>query len=471
MSMRRRRRPVPVPQDPVDRCDEHFPRTPRGLHRAAVASGAMWYTAPSLLFMLFVVIPAFDERSLLRGAAIIVLALAYSVLFLYLPGIKAYGRRLVYAYVALGWLVIGLLALVIGSNVLYMVMFVLIMHTIALPWHVARVVVGPIALVTCVLAVVLDQPTAIILAVVGVMIALGVGYGIQQEVLSERLARAEQRNAVLAVAAERERIGRDLHDILGHSLTTITVSAQLARRLVDADPEAARAQLAEIERISRQSLADVRATASGMQQVRAATEIASARSVLAAAGIEADTPASLPPLPDDRAELLGYVIREGVTNVVRHSRATRCTIRLDTCSASVADDGVGIPAARPRTGLAGLERRVEDAGGRLTVRSAAGAGTLVRAELDAADGEAGAAGVEDAGGAAGAGDSGSGAHAADAGGAEIAGQPENTVGAEGAGVADRGDGALSAGRPPSVHGATGTESAIEHRVQDEGARP
>ncbi len=384
----RRRRPVPVSSDRDDRCDERFPRTLRGLHRAAVASGAMWYTAPSLLFMLFVIIPAFDERNPVRGAVIIGLALVFSALFLYLPGVKAYDRRVADVYLAITWLVIVLLALVIGANVLYMVMFVLIVHTIALPWRVARVVVGPIALVTCVLAVVLDEPTAIILAVVGVMIALGVGYGIQQEILSERLSRAEQRNAVLAVAAERERIGRDLHDILGHSLTTITVSAQLARRLLDADPEAARIQLAEIERISRQSLADVRATASGMQQVRAATEIASARSVLAAAGIEADTPPSLPPLPDDRAELLGYVIREGVTNVVRHSRATRCTIRLDPRSASVADDGVGIPAGRPRTGLAGLERRVEDAGGTLTVETPPGGGTLVRAELDAVDGAA-----------------------------------------------------------------------------------
>ena len=88
----------------------------------------------------------------------------------------------------------------------------------------------------------------------------------------------------LSVAAERERIGRDLHDILGHSLTAISIKAGLAARLVDLDPAAAKAQIAEIEQVSRQALADVRTTASGMREVRLATEIASARSVPAGRG-------------------------------------------------------------------------------------------------------------------------------------------------------------------------------------------
>src|SRR5699024_9694196 len=112
----------------------------------------------------------------------------------------------------------------------------------------------------------------------------------------------------------------------------------------------------------RQALADVRATASGMQHVRAATEIASARSVLATVGIQAEVPTALPPLHDDLAELFGYVIRAGVTNVVRHSRAPRTEIRIE-------DDGVGIPQGAERSGLRGLEARVALAGGRLEVRS------------------------------------------------------------------------------------------------------
>lgn len=377
-----RRGPAGATAPPLERCDEQHPRTLRGLHRAAVDSGAMFYTAPSLLFMLFVIIPAFDEPSVLRTAAIIVLSLAFSAVFLYLPGVKAYGPSVGYAYIGVVWVLVALFVPAIGANVLYMVMFVQIAHTIALPWRTARVVILPLTLAVCLVAVLTGEYITIILALVGLMISLGVGYGIEREILTERLARAEQRNAVLAVAAERERIGRDLHDILGHSLTTITVSSQLAQRLLASDPEAAHAQMAEVERLSRQSLADVRATVSGMQEVRAATEIASARSVLAAAGIEADVPAALPELVDERAELFGYVIREGVTNVVRHSRATRCTIRVDAGSASVADDGVGIPSDRARSGLDGLARRVEEGGGELEISSDGdGAGTVITARL------------------------------------------------------------------------------------------
>lgn len=182
------------------------------------------------------------------------------------------------------------------------------------------------------------------------------------------------------MAAERERIGRDLHDILGHSLTSATVSAQLAQRLLDADPAAAREQLAHIESTLRQSLADVRATASGMQTVRAATEIASARSVLAAVGVDATVPTALPALDDARAELFGYVIREAVTNIVRHAAAENVRITVTEDTVSIADNGVGIPPGTARTGLRGLEQRVAEAGGALTVDSSE-AGTTLTARI------------------------------------------------------------------------------------------
>src|SRR5699024_9137642 len=124
-----------------------------------------------------------------------------------------------------------------------------------------------------------------------------------------------------------------------------------------------RAQLAHIEQTSRQALADVRATSSGMRTVRAATEIASARSVLASVGIEAEVPTALPALDDHRAELFGYVIREGVTNIVRHSGAHTATVTVTEDRVRISDDGEGIPAGTTRTGLAGLARRVAEAGG------------------------------------------------------------------------------------------------------------
>ena len=199
----------------------------------------------------------------------------------------------------------------------------------------------------------------------------------------EQLEAAQHRNAVLAVAAERERIGRDLHDLVGHSLTSLTISAQLARRLLESDPEAARAQLEHIETTTRQALADVRATATGMQTVRAATEIASARTVLGTVGIQAEVPTALPPLHEDLAELFGYVIREGVTNIVRHSRATRARITVEEDAVTVADDGIGIPHGASRSGLQGLEARVVLAGGRLRVETSE-TGTTLRATMDRA---------------------------------------------------------------------------------------
>ena len=344
-----------------------YPRTLRGVHRAARDSGSIAFTAPSLLFLLYIIIPAWGALPLWQALAVTALCLPYSVLFVYTTGARSYPVRDRLLWLGASWVVVALIGLIIGVDILYMVMFVQVMHAILVPLRGARVVVPLLGLVVVVIAVLHEQPIAIVLALVGLVFALSLAEGVEREILKDRLDAAERRSATLAVAAERERIGRDLHDILGHSLTTITVSAQLAQRLLESDPDAARTQLAEIERISRQSLADVRTTASGMQQVRAATEIASARSVLLAAGIEADVPAALPSLDDERSELFGYVLREGVTNVVRHSRATRATLRVTEEEVEVADDGVGIPAGRSRTGLAGLEARVAEAGGTLTV--------------------------------------------------------------------------------------------------------
>jgi two-component system sensor histidine kinase DesK len=211
---------------------------------------------------------------------------------------------------------------------------------------------------------------------------LATAAGMEAGAMQGRLRNAEQRVNTLSVAAERERIGRDLHDILGHSLTAISIKADLAGRLVDRDPAAAKAQIAEIEQVARQALADVRTTASGMREVRLATEIASARSVLLAAGIESRMPSALPSLSDRDSELFGYVVREAVTNVVRHSRAGVCTVRVEPAAVEIVDDGRGVPALTGNgSGLAGLHARVTAAGGSLRVAAGESGGTVVRAEL------------------------------------------------------------------------------------------
>ncbi|GAA3618919.1 sensor histidine kinase [Microlunatus ginsengisoli] len=227
---------------------------------------------------------------------------------------------------------------------------------------------------------------ALFIAVLSMGIGLAMGGGIEGGRITYQLERSRQRVSTLSVAAERERIGRDLHDILGHSLTAISIKSGLAARLVDADPAAARVQIAEVETIARQALADVRATASGLTEVRLATELASARSVLLAAGVEAQVPTAVPPLSDEVSELFGYVVREAVTNVVRHAEAGLCTISVGPTEVRIADDGTGRAGSRGSrgNGLRGLSERVTAAGGLLEVDSRPGAGTVIVARLSSA---------------------------------------------------------------------------------------
>ncbi|GAA4528438.1 sensor histidine kinase [Brachybacterium paraconglomeratum] len=348
---------------------EARPLTPRGVVRAAVESGGLTFSVAPILFLSIPIIFAWLEAPGWPALIATGILLVYALAFVACCGIALYPLPVRLAWFALCTLLLLSMIPMIGANVLFMVMFQAMTHVLLLPWKWAVPTMVVMSLGVVVLSVLTAQYVATALAVMGMVMAWGIGYGIRQETLQNQLEAAQHRNAVLAVAAERERIGRDLHDLLGHSLTSLTISAQLARRLLDTDPEAARAQLVHIETTVRQALADVRATASGMQHVRAATEIASARTVLSTVGIQAEVPTALPPLHDDLAELFGYVIREGVTNIVRHSQAAHAVITVDQDSVSIEDDGIGIPQGAGRTGLRGLEARVALAGGRLEMES------------------------------------------------------------------------------------------------------
>jgi two-component system sensor histidine kinase DesK len=187
---------------------------------------------------------------------------------------------------------------------------------------------------------------------------------------NRELSEARAEVARLAAENERTRIARDLHDLLGHSLTTITVKAGLARRIAERDPARAAREIGEVEGLTRSALADVRAAVDGYRDVTLAGELASAQEVLRAAGIAAATPRAIEVDPA-HAELFGWVVREGVTNVVRHSRAHTCTIAVGPDWLEIADDGRG-GADAPGNGLTGLRERVAAAGG--TVRAGSEAG-------------------------------------------------------------------------------------------------
>ena len=176
---------------------------------------------------------------------------------------------------------------------------------------------------------------------------------------NQALADARSEVARLAAENERSRIARDLHDLLGHSLTTITVKAGLARRLAERhDNERAAVEIAEVEELSRQSLAEVRAAVAGHRDVTIAGEIATAREVLHAAGLVAELPGSVDIVDPSLSELFGWVTREGVTNVVRHARAAHCIIKVDRNWIEIRDDGRG-GIAGAGNGLTGLRERVE----------------------------------------------------------------------------------------------------------------
>ncbi|MDQ1123969.1 sensor histidine kinase [Microbacterium trichothecenolyticum] len=184
----------------------------------------------------------------------------------------------------------------------------------------------------------------------------------------ERLRSAQEQIADFAAERERSRVARDVHDILGHSLTVITVKAELAGRLMDAGSPAARDEVAQIEELARGALADVRTTVHGYRGVSISGELAAARAALESAGVSAELPGSTEQVPADRRELAGWVVREAVTNVVRHAGARSCRVRLGARCVEVADDGGGPSAAASTgSGLTGLRERVETAGARLSI--------------------------------------------------------------------------------------------------------
>ncbi|PSK55532.1 Sensor histidine kinase DesK [Streptomyces sp. 111WW2] len=202
-----------------------------------------------------------------------------------------------------------------------------------------------------------------------------------------QLRAAREELATRAVAEERLRFSRDLHDLLGHTLSVIVVKSEAARRLAPRDLDAALTQITDIESVGRQALTEVREAVTGYREGSLGTELDRARSALSAADVDPVVRRSGPPLPPQAEALLGWVVREAVTNVVRHSGASRCEIAVagsaDRVRLTVTDDGTGavLSPQGPGTGLTGLRERLAAAGGSLTAGVAPRGGFSVTAEL------------------------------------------------------------------------------------------
>lgn len=167
---------------------------------------------------------------------------------------------------------------------------------------------------------------------------------------------------------ERLRLGRDLHDLLGHGLSLITIKSQLARRLLaPGESSGAAKEIADIERVARESLQDVRHAVDGYRQPSFSSALAGARAALAAAGIDSTIDVSAGSLPTAVDTTLAWAVREGVTNVIRHSGAAACSIRLTredrAASLEITDNGATAQVRAPGNGLRGLQERATARGG------------------------------------------------------------------------------------------------------------
>jgi len=188
----------------------------------------------------------------------------------------------------------------------------------------------------------------------------------------------------LAAFAERERIGRDLHDLLGHTLSLITLKSELANRLFDRDVAAAKREMADVERVARDALAQVRRAVSGIRAAGFAAELASAKLLLESNGVRLDYELADVPLPAEIETVLAMTVREAVTNIQRHARAACARVRLSVQRGQlvlcVEDDGRG-GAIEPGNGLCGMRERLATIGAELRVESERGRGTKVIASL------------------------------------------------------------------------------------------
>jgi len=184
--------------------------------------------------------------------------------------------------------------------------------------------------------------------------------------LQERRTAAERE---LALVSQREALGRDVHDILGHSLTVLTLKAEVARRLIEHDPAAASRELDEVITLARGALTDVRSTVTRLRSPDLASQVEATRTALSAAQIDMEMLGSAQDIPERQRALMAWALREATTNIVRHARATNVTVHLAPGMLRVSDDGVGLAGDQPGNGLEGLRSRFEQEGGSLTIVS------------------------------------------------------------------------------------------------------
>jgi two-component system sensor histidine kinase DesK len=366
----------------------HYPRATRRATLVAMEETATnereragWLPYAMLGYLaLYLVPPALEGAGALVWAA--TLAGAAACVALYVGAVRARGRRRAASVV--GLVALGLVF--VPSNPAALVFF--IYAGLLIP-HVARPGVAWAA-ITGLVVVVLAQAwwlglplhvwfTAALCSAVAGVVNVNV---VRRQQADARLRAAREDVERVAKDAERERIARDLHDVLGHTMSVIVLKSELAAKLVDRDAERAKAEIRDVERISRDALAEIREAIRGYRSDGLAAELDRARRTLETAGVALACDADTHALAPETEHVLALVLREAVTNVVRHAGASACRIGLartaDGVRLEVADDGRGAAEAEGN-GVRGMRERVEALGGSLRLNG--GTGTTLTAEL------------------------------------------------------------------------------------------
>jgi two-component system sensor histidine kinase DesK len=203
----------------------------------------------------------------------------------------------------------------------------------------------------------------------------------QQKRANYKLHMAQNELEQMAALAERERIARDLHDVLGHTLSVIVLKAELAGRLIERDPGRAAQEIADVEKTARTALTEVREAIGGYRSRGLPAEMENARNTLAAAGVSLACESTLPQLDAAQETVVCLAVREAVTNIVRHAQATHCRMRFATngenhCSLAIEDDGTH-PMLQEGNGLRGMRERVEAMGGHFAIENNLGTRLLI----------------------------------------------------------------------------------------------
>lgn len=340
-------------------------------------SGALW-----LVFLAFPVMVMVDLHTdlwirLLGLGLIATFAVVYALAFVAVTRQHDGVANASWVLAVLAALVGGV-AVFIGADALGMAPFVVAYAVWAYPWPRAGWIACGVAAVVLVLLAVFGLPDRWFYAL---PVLLVLGFSSLMRTLDAYSERQAELSEVMAVVTERERVARDVHDVLGHSLTAISVKAELAERLLEVDTTRAAHELAEVQTLARDALAEIRSTVAGLRATRIEDELEVAQESLTAAGIGVEIIGAAEDVEVVHRILLAWALREAVTNVIRHSGAARCAIELETGSLVVRDDGEATTGTEGN-GLRGLRERVAASGGTVSFGAApGGVGHELRVQL------------------------------------------------------------------------------------------